>query len=85
MYKEGWPQSMRARHTLSNGRRKSTVCFERPAEQVLVLATEPQAKQEARSILCHTCQQAGSDVQAEQERRHCTLSWSRPDQPSCLQ
>ena len=26
------------------------------AEQALALATEPRAKREARSVLCHTCQ-----------------------------
>ena len=44
------------RDTLSNDQRKSAACFERPAKQVLALATEPRAKQEARSVLCHTCQ-----------------------------
>ena len=29
--------------------------FERPAEQALVLDTEPRARREARSVLCHTC------------------------------
>ena len=42
-----------ARDALSN---KSAAYFKRPAMQVLVLATEPQAKQEARSVLYHTCQ-----------------------------
>ena len=28
----------------------------RLAKQALALATEPRAKREARSILCHTCQ-----------------------------
>ena len=44
--------------TLLNDRRESTTCFERPAEQVLVLyiAIEPRAKQGARFVLCHTCQ-----------------------------
>ena len=38
-----------ARDALSNVR------FKRPAKQALVLATEPRAKQEVRSVLCHTC------------------------------
>ena len=45
-----------ASDALSNDWRKSTTCFERPAELALVLATEPRAKREARSILCHTYQ-----------------------------
>ena len=45
-----------ARDALLNDRRESTAPFERPAKQVLELATEPRVKQEARSILCHTCQ-----------------------------
>ena len=48
-----------AREALSNDRREtceSAVRFERPAKQVLALSTEPQAKREARSALCHTCQ-----------------------------
>ena len=45
-----------ARDALSNDRHKSATRFERPAEQALALATEPRAKQEARSVLCHTCQ-----------------------------
>ena len=45
-----------ARDALSNDRCESTVRFEKPAKQVLALATEPRAKQEARSLLCHTCQ-----------------------------
>ena len=35
-------------------RHESAVGFERPAKQALALATEPRAKQEARSVLCHT-------------------------------
>ena len=36
------PQAIvKARDTLSNDRRESAVCFERPAEQTLALATEP--------------------------------------------
>ena len=42
------------RDALLNDRRKSAARFERPAKQALVLATEPRAKREARSI--HTCQ-----------------------------
>ena len=45
-----------ARDALSNDRRESAVLFERPAKQALALATAPQLKREARSILCHTCQ-----------------------------
>ena len=45
-----------ARDALSNNRRESAACFERPAKQALALATEPRAKREARSVLCHTCQ-----------------------------
>ena len=33
---------------------RSAARFERPAKQVLALATEPQAKRETRSV--HTCQ-----------------------------
>ena len=43
-----------ARNALSNNRRESAECFERPAKQALALATEPRAKREARSV--HTCQ-----------------------------
>ena len=43
-----------ARDALSNDQRESAARFERPAKQALVLATEPQAKREARSV--HTCQ-----------------------------
>ena len=53
------PQAIaRARDTLSNDWRESAVRFERPAEQVLALATKPRVKREARSVLCHmhTCQ-----------------------------
>ena len=49
--------------------------FVRPAKQALALATEPQAKREVRSILCHTRQQSGNNVRAGREGRHCTLSW----------
>ena len=45
-----------ARDELSNDRHESATRFERPAKQALVLATEPRAKREARSVLCHTCQ-----------------------------
>ena len=45
-----------ARDALSNDWRESAACFERPAKQALALATEPRAKREARSLLCHTCQ-----------------------------
>ena len=44
------------RDALSNDRRESAAHFERPAKQALALATEPRAKREARSVLCHTCQ-----------------------------
>ena len=44
------------RDALSNDRCKSAARFERPAKQALALATEPRAKREARSVLCHTCQ-----------------------------
>ena len=37
-------------------RSESTARFERPAKQALAVVTEPRAKREARSILCHTCQ-----------------------------
>ena len=51
------PQAIaRATGALSNDRRKSAIRFERPAEQALVLATEPRANREARSSLCHTYQ-----------------------------
>ena len=43
----------------SNDGHESAACFERPhrlAKQALALATEPRAKREARSVLCHTCQ-----------------------------
>ena len=33
---------------------ESPTRFERPAKQALALATEPRAKQEARSVPCHT-------------------------------
>ena len=39
-----------------NDRRESAARFERPAKQALALATEPRAKREARSVLCHTYQ-----------------------------
>ena len=45
-----------ARDTLSNDGRESATRLERPAKQALALATEPRAKREARSVLCHTCQ-----------------------------
>ena len=45
-----------ARDALSNDGRESTVHFKRPAKWVLALATESQAKREARSVLYHTCQ-----------------------------
>ena len=41
---------------LSNSRRENAARFERPAKQALALATEPRAKLEARSVLCHTYQ-----------------------------
>ena len=45
------PQAIaRGRDALSNDRRKSAVRFEMTAEQALMLATEPRAKQEARSV-----------------------------------
>ena len=40
-----------ARDALSNDRRESAARFERPAKQVLALATEPRVKREARSAL----------------------------------
>ena len=43
-----------ARDALSNNQHESTVRFEKPAKQALALATEPQAKREARSV--HTYQ-----------------------------
>ena len=43
------------RHALSNDRCESAARFERPAKQALALATEPRAKREVRSVLCHTC------------------------------
>ena len=46
-------EQARDTYELSNDQRK-VPRFERPAEQTL--ATEPQVKQEVRSILCHTCQ-----------------------------
>ena len=42
------------RDALSNDRRESAAHFERPAMQVLALATKPRAKREARSVCCHT-------------------------------
>ena len=54
-----------ARDALSNDRRESAARFERPAKQALVLATDLRAKQEARSIFCHICQQSSSDIRAE--------------------
>ena len=52
----GVPQAIAtAKDALSNDQCESTACFERPAKQVLALATEPLAKREARSILYHTC------------------------------
>ena len=39
-----------ARDVLSNDCRESVAHFERPAKQVLVRATEPRAKREARSV-----------------------------------
>ena len=43
-------------HCRTNNRHESDACFETPAKQVLALATEPRAKREARSVLCHACQ-----------------------------
>ena len=45
-----------ASDALLSDRRESDTRFERPAKQALALATEPRAKREARSVLCHTCQ-----------------------------
>ena len=45
-----------ARDALLNDRHESAARFEKPAKQALALATEPRAKQEARSVLYHTCQ-----------------------------
>ena len=45
-----------ARDALLNNWRESAACFEKPAKQALVLVTEPRAKREARSVLCHTLQ-----------------------------
>ena len=59
------------RDALSNDRRESAAHFKRPAKQALALAIEPRAKREARSVLCHTCQESNSNVRAERERRHC--------------
>ena len=42
-----------ARDALSNDWCESAAHFEKPAKQVLALATEPRAKREARSVLCH--------------------------------
>ena len=44
----------RARDALLNDWCKSTAHFKRPIKQALALATEPQAKREARSVLYHT-------------------------------
>ena len=41
------------RNTLSNNGHESATHFERPAEQALVLAIEPQAKREARSVFSY--------------------------------
>ena len=65
-----------ARDALSNDQCESAARFERAAKQVQALATEPRVKREVRSVLCHTYQKSGSNIRAEQERRHCTLSWS---------
>ena len=48
---------------LLNDWHESAAHFERPAEQALALATEPQAKRKARSVLCHTYQKSARDVQ----------------------
>ena len=48
-----WPNASGHRDALSNDRRKSAAHFERPAKQALALATEPRAKRESRSVLCH--------------------------------
>ena len=45
-----------ARDTLLNDWCESVTCFERPAKQVLALATKPRVKQEAKSVVYHTCQ-----------------------------
>ena len=45
-----------ARDALSNHWYESDTRFERPPKQALALATDPRAKQEARSVLCRTCQ-----------------------------
>ena len=45
-----------ARDALSNNWRENAAYFEKPAKQALVLVTEPQAKREAKSVLCHTLQ-----------------------------
>ena len=51
------PQAIaKARDALLNEWHESATCFEKPAKQALVLATEPRAKREARSVLYHTCQ-----------------------------
>ena len=42
-----------ARDALSNDRRESAASFKRPASRRWALATEPRAKREARSVLCH--------------------------------
>ena len=51
------------RDALLNDRRENAAHFERPAKQVLALATEPRAKREARSFLYHTRQWSGSNVE----------------------
>ena len=54
--KKGGLNASGHRDALSNDRRESAARFKRPAKQALALATEPRAKREARSVLCHTCQ-----------------------------
>ena len=45
-----------ARDALLNDRCKRATCFEGPAKQAMALDTEPQMKQEAISVVYHTCQ-----------------------------
>ena len=57
MHKVELPRAIAtARDAWPDDRCESAVRFKRPAKQALMLATEPRAKREARSVLYHTCQ-----------------------------
>ena len=49
---------------------QNATCFERPVQQ----ATEPRAKQEMRSVLCHNLVVDST----EREHRHCSGEFEQP-------